>query len=76
MGILNAGFYLKKLKDIYKYIFIYIYKDTTEIDYKKMHEEILFDKIVIQKEFEKFKITYTDIVDKLNKENDDLKSAP
>ena len=73
LGILNAGFYLKKLKDIYKYIFIYIYKDMTEIDYKKMYEEILFDKIVIQKEFEKFKITHTDIVDKLNKVNDDLK---
>ncbi len=56
----------------------------TNIDYKKMYEEVIFDKITIQKEFElyktniqkefeQYKITQNEINDKLIKENEDLK---
>ncbi len=57
----------------------------TNIDYKKMYEEVIFDKITIQKEFElyktniqkefeQYKITQNEINDKLIKENEDLKT--
>jgi len=56
----------------------------TNIDYKKMYEEVIFDKITIQKEFElyktniqkefeQYKITQNEINDKLIKENEELK---
>ncbi len=56
----------------------------TNIDYKKMYEEIIFDKITIQKEFElyktniikefeQYKITQNEINQKLIKENEELK---
>jgi len=56
----------------------------TDIDYKKMYEEVIFDKITIQKEFEQYKITnqrefnlykitQNEINDKLIKENEELK---
>lgn len=45
----------------------------TNIDYKKMYEEVIFDKNTIQKEFELYKITQNEINNKLIKENEDLK---
>jgi hypothetical protein len=45
----------------------------TDFNYKKIYEDTLFEKISIQKEFQQFKITQEDIINKLNKEIDDLK---
>jgi hypothetical protein len=45
----------------------------SNIDYKKIYEETLFDKISIQKEFEQYKNLQIDIINKLNKEIDELK---
>jgi len=45
----------------------------SNIDYKKIYEETLFDKISIQKEFEQYKNLQIDIINKLNKELDELK---
>ena len=45
----------------------------SNFDYKKIYEETLFDKISIQKEFEQYKNLQIDIINKLNKEIDELK---
>ena len=45
----------------------------TDFNYKKIYEDTLFEKISIQKEFQQFRITQEDIINKLNKEIDDLK---
>jgi len=43
------------------------------IDYKKNYEEVVFEKISIQKEFEQYKKTQEDIINKLIKDNEELK---
>ena len=45
----------------------------SNIDYKKNYEEVVFEKITIQKEFELFKKTQEEIINKLIKDNEELK---
>lgn len=43
------------------------------IDYKKNYEEVIFEKITIQKEYEQYKKTQEDIINKLIKDNEELR---
>jgi hypothetical protein len=45
----------------------------SNIDYKKNYEEVVFEKITIQKEFELFKKTQEEVINKLIKDNEELK---
>jgi len=45
----------------------------SNIDYKKNYEEVVFEKITIQKEFELFKKTQEEIINKLVKDYEELK---
>jgi type III secretory pathway component EscR len=46
---------------------------TNNIDYKKIYDELVYEKISIQKEFEKYKKEQEEIVNKLTKDNEELK---
>ena len=50
---------------------LYIYMDN--IDYKKIYEEVIFEKITIKNEYEQYKKTQEDIINKLIDENRELK---
>jgi len=43
------------------------------IDYKKIYEEVIFEKITIKNEYEQYKKTQEDIINKLIDENRELK---
>jgi hypothetical protein len=43
------------------------------IDYKKIYEEVIFEKITIKNEYEQYKKTHDDIINKLIDENRELK---
>ena len=43
------------------------------IDYKKAYDELVYEKISIQKEFEQYKKVQDDIINKLTKDNEKLK---
>ena len=43
------------------------------IDYKKIYEEVIFEKITIKNEYEQYKKTQDDIINKLIDENRELK---
>jgi hypothetical protein len=43
------------------------------IDYKKIYEEVIFEKITIKNEYEQYKKTKEDIINKLIDENRELK---
>jgi len=52
-------------------LYIYIYMNN--IDYKKIYEEVIFEKITIKNEYEQYKKTQEDIINKLIDENRELK---
>jgi len=52
---------------------MYLYINMSNIDYKKMYEDTLFEKISIQKEFQQFKISKEEFINNLNIEINDLK---
>jgi len=45
----------------------------SNIDYKELYEELVFEKITLQKEYDKYKILQEQNINDLSKENQELK---